>query len=759
MIIRFKTISIITITVALFCFLRCENKLDITLVNNGHCDYQIVISPSANEIEQRAAAEFQKYIGEISATILPIVTDSSKEAEFEVLIGRSNRIQKLLPGFNFSSLEDDGFIVKTKEKKLIILGGKRKGTLYGVYSFLEHYLGCRKYSAKVSYIPTLKSITIHNSDDTQVPFIKHREAHFPDPFVQEYADWHKLHSRFDRQEAWGFWVHTFGRLVPSGEYFETHPEYFTLLGGKRIPNGQLCLTNPGVYPILVEALKKFMEEKPGAHYWSVSQNDNYNECQCENCLKLKEKYRASSGRILDFVNRVAREFPEKTISTLAYQYSRSAPQGIKPDKNVNIMLCSIECNRSEPLATDPRSESFRKDIIDWGKLTDNILMWDYVVQFRNLVSPFPNLRVLQPNIKFFVDNNVRMMFQQGCGGNIGEFCELRAYLITKLLWNPDADVNAIMDDFLNGYYGAAGKFIRKYIDIMHDALEQSGDSLYIYGYPYDAIDSYLTPELIKTYSAIFDHAEQAVSDQAELLERVKIARLPLEFAILDISLRNVNDDMTYFDKTGDDWKVKPDMRQRLNNFVDLANKAGIKRLEEHGTSPGEYQKSIEQQLRVSVKGNLAFGKPVKLNTQYSEKYPVGGGTALTDGLHGPNDYHCNWLGFEDEHLEAIIDLGEVQEISRIKTTFLQQWYAWIWLPLKVEFYLSENGENFELLASIKNTVPDTEPEAFTKEFNVEATGKTARYIKVFAESRLKCPDWHIGAGGKGWIFIDEIAVW
>jgi len=732
------------------------NKME--LVSNGQSQYRIVIREHASAVEQKAAAELQKYLQQMSGAVLPIVSDSTREAEFEILIGNTNRTDNLFPDFDFDKLEDDGFRIRTIGKKLAILGGKRKGTLYGVYGLLEDYLGCRKYSAKVTYIPQSRSVVIPEIDDTQVPIIKHREAYFPDPFVQEYADWHKLLSRWDRQQEWGFWVHTFSKLVPPEKYFKTHPEYFSLVGGKRIPSGQLCLSNPDIFPILVDQLRQFMQQKPQAHYWSVSQNDNYNECQCEKCQQLNQKYGGSSGTMLQFVNRVAAKFPDKTISTLAYQYTRHAPAGIKPAKNVNIMLCSIECNRSQPLAVDPRSRDFRQDIEDWAKLTDNILMWDYVVQFRNLVSPFPNLRVLQPNIQFFVKNNVRMMFQQGCGGNIGEFCELRAYIIAKLLWNPDADVDAIMDDFLNGYYGAAGKFIRQYIDIMHDALEKSGDALNIYGYPYDGIDSYLTPELIKTYSAIFDRAEQAVLDQPEILERVKTARLPLEFAILDISLRDVNDDLSYFDKSGDDWTVKPAMKKRLQNFVILAKKAGIKRLHEHGISPEEFQQSVEQQLKVSVKGNLAFGKPVKLLTQHSEKYPVGGARALTDGLHGPNDYHCNWLGFEDEDLVAIVDLKQVQPIQRIKTTFLQEWYAWIWLPVKVEFWLSRDGESFQHLATVKNTVPDTAPGVFTHEFNAEAGGKRARFVKVFAQSRKKCPDWHIGAGGKAWIFIDEIVV-
>lgn len=734
--------------------LHCSYFNVLELTKNGTSKYSIIISENATPIEHQAASELQSYLRQISGAEIPIQSDASPAGKFEIIIGETNRAERI----DVEKLGSDGFTIKTIREKLVIAGGKNKGTLYGVYSFLENYLGCRKYSAKVSFIPNHEKIEIGKINETQVPFILHREAHFLDAMDRGYSDWHKLHSRSDRQESWGLWVHTFERLVPAEKYFKKHPEYFSLVGGKRIPNGQLCLSNSEVYPVLVKNLRDLIETQPDAHYWSVSQNDNYNECQCDACQKLNEKFGGSSGTLVDFVNRVAAEFPDKTISTLAYQYSRSAPTGVTPKPNVNIMLCSIESNRSKPIATDSRSADFQKDIEDWGRLTDNILMWDYVVQFRNLVSPFPNFRVLQPNIQFFVKNNVRMMFQQGCGANIGEFSELRAYIIAKLLWNPNADVDALMDDFLNGYYGAAGPFIRNYIDTMHDALDASDDILYIYGYPFDAIDSYLNPELIKIYSELFDKAEAAVRGQPEILQRVKTARLPLEFAILDISLRDVNEDLSYFSKSEKSWTVKPAMRERLENFVRLAKQAGIKRLEEHCTSPDDYLKSVQQQLRVSVEGNLAFGKPVTLNTPHSEKYPVGGGSALTNGLHGVNDYHCNWLGFEDEHLEAIIDLEESQPIHRIKTTFLQEWYAWIWLPEYVEFSISQDGENYTQIKRVMNKIPDTAQEAFTHEFNAEVRGKSARYIKVFAKSRLKCPEWHIGAGGKAWIFIDEIVL-
>ena len=88
-----------------------------------------------------------------------------------------------------------------------------------------------------------------------------------------------------------------------------------------------------------------------------------------------------------FVNKVARKFPDKIISTLAYWYTRAAPSNIIAEPNVNIMLCNIESTREKPVFdTDP---DFTNDLKDWGKLSQDILIWDYNIQFANPVSPFP----------------------------------------------------------------------------------------------------------------------------------------------------------------------------------------------------------------------------------------------------------------------------------------------------------------------------------------------------------------------------------
>lgn len=727
------------------------------LLSDGlHSDYRIVIPADAKPDEIHAAEVFRKYFKDITGINLPVVSDEEPPADGEIVIGNSVRHQLLNAGLALDSLGTDGFFILTEKDRLFISGLTPRGTLNGVYTFLEKYLGCRFYSPEVRQIPRMDRVALPSIKDIQVPCFSYREMHFPGKWDPEYLEWHKLHSHHDGQ--WGMWVHTFKDLVPAETYFETHPEFFTEINGKRVPDGQLCLSNPEVFNVLVANLSEMMQKNPNALYWSVSQNDNFLACQCPECKEAVEKLGGESGVMIDFVNRVAGNFPDKVISTLAYQYTRSAPNAVIPSPNVNIMLCSIECNRSRPIAADTSGPGFVKDVKDWTRLTDHILIWDYVVQFRNYISPFPNLRVLQPNLEFFADHKCRMMFQQGSGRSLSEFVELRSYMIAKLLWDPRQNAKEIMKDFLKGYYGSAAPHLEAYIDLLHDALEISGDGLWIYGFPYHGIGSFLRPELIPEYESLFDKAEKAVADEPEILARVLTARLPLDFAILDISLHRVNEQLSWFEEKEGRWQYRQDMLNRLDTFIARCNRFGINTLNEKAFSPEDYRQQIQEYLHKNSERHLGLNKPVTMLTDYSEKYEAGGPSALTDGLRGIDDYHFNWLGFEGNDLEAIIDLKEEMNIHEVSADFLQDIQSWIFLPKIFSVEYSIDGIHFTDLGRELNIIPDHQPGSFIRTFSISAGGVNARFIKARAESLLTCPPWHIGSGQKCWIFTDEIVI-
>ncbi len=731
----------------------------IELVREGRSRSAVYVSAQETPVTLAAADTLRHYIRAVSGAEVPVIRTApgAGPAETRAADPGAHRIVFEVgashdAGLDVAALGQDGFCIRTLGGDLYLTANRDDGIQNAVYTFLETYLGCRKYSPTVTVVPRRPNITLPEIDDRQVPPIAFRMQSFHDP---AYDAWHKLDTNAD----FGLFVHTFHTLVPPEKYFGEHPEYFSLLKGRRTHDGQLCLTNPDVFRIVVEELRSRMRAKPTATFWSVSQNDTYVPCECDACQAIDEAEGSPSGTLLAFVNRVAAEFPDMRISTLAYQYSRSAPQSLRPLPNVNIMLCSIECNRSRPIAGDPGSASFVRDVEDWSKITYDILLWDYVIQFRNLVSPFPNLRVLQPNIQFFVRNGIRSVFEQGLGELHGEFAELRGYLIAKLLWNPDADVDALMTDFLQGFYGAAAPHIRRYIDTMHDALEASGEELSIYGYPWPSRDGYLSPAKMEAYRGFFDQAEEAVANDTELLHRVQTARLPLQFAELEQAKVIGTGERGAFFAGGDgQLAVRPALEALLETFIERCRRAGIPRLWEHGTSPEEYDASTRRFLGQSLTPHLARQRPVALARPASPKYHNGEAAALTDGLKGWEDWHAHWLGFEGEDMEATIDLGSLQNVTRVETDFLQDINSWVFMPLTVTCSLSADGREFRSIGEVVNTVSPEQWGMIIAPFDFECAPTRARYVKVQAVSVKTCPAWHKGSGGPAWIFIDEITV-
>ncbi|HZI53502.1 MAG TPA: DUF4838 domain-containing protein [Chitinophagaceae bacterium] len=763
--IMIKTIAVLFLTlISISSYSQKKQKKNptpdqnIILTDNKASRYSILLPTNATAYEQKAATVLQDYLLQISGAALPVIKAGKYRSPYEIVLGQNERLDELGAGINYQSLKDDGFIIKTDSMRLIIAGGNGKGTLYGVYSFLEKYLGCRMYTPSVKIIPAKSQITLGKINDRQVPAIGFRTTHYRAAWDAEYAEWHKLdHAPDGERPDWGMWVHTFNTLVPPQVYYQSHPEYFSMVKGSRIPT-QLCLANPEVLQITIQNLRKFIAQNPEAKYWSVSQNDNRDYCTCDLCRSLDSIEGSPSGSIINFVNKVADQFPDKMISTLAYEYGRHAPKTLKPRDNVNIMLCSIEAYRDKPIKEDTSSAEFVKDVTDWGKIAKDIIVWDYVIQFNHLLSPFPNLHVLQPNIQFFAENGVNAMFEQGNREVGGEFAALRAYLISKLLWDPWLNVDSVMNDFLFGYYGAAGKPILEYIDVMRGQLMKGRKPLRIFGSPNEASDTYLTSALIAKYNLLFDEAEKLVADSAEILERVRIARLPLMYATMEQAKKNFTGENGLFEKVNGKWEAKTNIRNMVDEFTDLCIREGVTQVKEWSTSPEAYRSAMYRIYSQGMNEHLAFGKKVTMISPDTSDINREKLKMLTDGKRGSHDYDNNWINFGGKDLEIIIDLDKQEKVRKIGSGYYQLGFWLRLLPTNVEYYTSMDGINFELVGNVENTLPIDQYGGYLREFNTEFAPREARYIKVRARSMGNTPGWHPGAGRPARMLVDEIVV-
>ncbi len=509
-------------------------RVEYSLFSAGHSDYSIVIGADASDSERWAAGELRHWLREISGADFPIVDDTMSGRMREIVVGFNHRAKELLgEKATAPDDEDESFVYRNIGPSIVIWGGKQRGTMYGVMEFLERELGCRWYTSRVSVIPKRDCHQFHLLYHTESPGLRVRNDFYFEAFDPIWAARNKMNGamnvRTQPGEVESYWgVHTFRQFVPPQEFFDEHPEYYSLIDGKRVhEQGQLCLTNPDVLRIVTERVKNVMRSRPQYLIYSVSQNDCHQPCQCDTCQAIAKREGSESGPLLWFVNQIAenveQEFPDKFIGTLAYVYTRKPCKTIRPRQNVVIRLCSIECCFAHDFLSCPENASFLSDLKGWAEIAPHLYIWDYVVNFTHYIMPFPNFRVLQSNLQTYRDHKaIGVMEQAAYQSRGGEFAELRAYVLAKLLWNPDCDVEAVIDDFCYGYYGRSGQYIRAYFDYLHDRI--TPDTHVSLGItPGHAI---FADPFVSEADALFDKAE-AVAPDDTILHRVEMARLPL----------------------------------------------------------------------------------------------------------------------------------------------------------------------------------------------------------------------------------------
>lgn len=745
-----RNLIILFLTISLLA--SCTGR--VTLLKKEKLLFSIAISSKSDSLTIEAAALLKTYINKITGADVQVIKDPADDLKY-IYLGKEIRKEDSVTGI-INNLKNEGFIIDIDQNRIILAGKSGQADIFAVTTFLEEYLGCMKFTGTEEYIPSAKTITLPVISKKYEPAFEFRHPHFQDRQNQDYLKWHKLNSFSE----WGLFVHTFQRLLPPEKYFEKHPEYFSLVNGKRIRDGQLCLSNPAVIELLGDNLALLIAEQPARIYWSVSQNDCINYCECENCKKLYTKYVSVSGAYIEMANALAVRFPGKQISTLAYQFTRQAPENIKPAENVNIMFCSIECNRSMPLAVDPRSSDFVRDMLAWEKLSENIFVWDYVVQFKTYLSPFPNFHVLQPNIKFFRDHHTRMMFQQGNGNGWSDLSELKQYLISKLLWNPDLNADSVKNRFMEMYYGPASVYIKKYHNLCEETMIsfQKEKNLDIYGLPSFYFGTFLTGKLLAGYHDLMNKAEAAARPDSTILRRVLKTRCAVDFAYLDYAL-NAGDSAISFIKTREGINtINPDMITLLDNFIRNCDLTGITNIGEEKLTVHEYRDHIMTVVNLSVLQNKAKGKDIRSLTAFNPRYSNPGVKGLTDGIFGGRHFNAGWLGYQGADMIVEIDMGNTEKIHKVSMNFLRDFVSWIFLPDEIKVELSDDGKNYREVSMIKNILTDrrfgVEPVYHSLEFQQAGT----RFIKITALSMKICPEWHRGAGQPSWIFCDEIMV-
>lgn len=525
------------------CSQSCD-AAQFVLVKDGVSKCAIVLPQDCTPPMEFGASDLSKHLKLISGAEVIVYKqkdDTDIPAGFDGLILVTNK-----PLGGESPVTSDAFKITTVSGKpwtIRIYGDNKRGAMYGCYGFLQDVLGCRWFTNTISRIPKTKTIAVGTLKINQKPAFEYREPFYAEALygtkewlVRNHANGNScnLDASVGGKIKYGThsFVHTMFTLVPPATYFASHPEYFALNKGQRVNHTQLCLTNPDVLKIAIEGVKQWIKDEPSARIFSVSQQDSPSgACECESCRKIVEEEGAESGPILRFVNAVAaevgKEYPDAIIDTLAYNYSQTPPKHVKPLPNVRVRLCLPWSCKAHSLEASCGKKDF-KDLHAWGKITNQLYIWDYNTDFWHYLLLHPSMDYLKTIFKVYKENGVVGSFMQGSyQSNGGSFAELKSYLCARLMWNPNQDANKLMDEYIEGVYGKSAPVIKEWMALHISPFNKDTKiKLGIYDFP-DA--PYLSKPIMDKSEALLAKAYAASINDPVVLEELGKLRMWVDY--------------------------------------------------------------------------------------------------------------------------------------------------------------------------------------------------------------------------------------
>lgn len=526
-------------------------KGGVTLLENGEVKVTVVYSEGASESLIAAADFMAATIDRMSGSSgVRTAVKKGGESGFSIYVGRAANSALI----DLSDVKDDGYKLEIKPEGIYIVGKTDDATRNGIYDFLETHLECMYVSPENTYVPIFPTVKLALEEKTVNPTITWRKVYQFESLLNGWYERLKMNgtvvkegeNNMELYNEWGTWCHSSFEFVPPEKYFDEHPEYYAKFLGKRryqfnvlgrtFPT-HLCYTNEEVYQIAEAELVKRIEANPEVKFWDFSIMDTYfATCRCKECKKFNKEAGSEMGTLLAFLNRLADairdDYPDVYLSTLAYQRVKNPPKNMKCAPNLCINVCAFPGTQSYPYSTEggiKASREFAERVVEWGKICDNILVWDYVVNFTHLKLPFPNFEFQKENLEFYLENNIRFVFHQGSREPMDENAEMRTYLLSRQLWDKDVDLLALAKKYVAVVYGDAAGLVEEYMDTANAAMIESGADLSLYDSPKKHKNGYLAPKLTDKYleltEKMLEVAENSDTVNVKAVEMLRVNAL------------------------------------------------------------------------------------------------------------------------------------------------------------------------------------------------------------------------------------------
>lgn len=432
-----------------------------------------------------------------------------------------------------AKLENDAFIVRLTENNIYIIGNNQRSLLYGIYTFLERNLEYKFLTKNFEIIPKNSFVKKDSINFKSEARFEYREI-----FINELED-NEFALKLGLNGAFGHKVKkaddnfisihnnfTPYELIPS-KYEKLYPEFFC--------GGQLDFALEEIQEFannsFQEKIKEIKKQSKEKEIFYISHEDRLSFCQSSDSLRLIDKYKSTSAPFLDYANYIAKMNSEINIFMEAYQWSRKAPLNFPNlEKNLSIVFSDIEADFSNPLDS-PINEEIYSDLLSWNKYKKDIFIWHYITNFNGYFQPFPNINTTINDIKTFAKNKqIKGVFLQGAyETSFSELSNLRAWVFSKLLWDPSLNEERLIKEFSYYYYGDAYKDILNYFKLLEESVVKTNSKLLV---KTSVNSKYLDSDFILKAKTILDSALKKVPKSSIYFEHINELYISIDYVQL-----------------------------------------------------------------------------------------------------------------------------------------------------------------------------------------------------------------------------------
>ena len=487
-------------------------------------------------------------------------------------------------------------------------------------------------------------------------------------------------NNFD--DSWGIWGHNLRKVLGDN----VDKVYATIHG--KTDDSQLCFSSEEMYRQIESYIVDNIGEK-GSSRFVIAPDDTPYACTCASCTAMGNTEKNATPAVTELLLRLSQRFPKHSFFTISYLSTKQVTDKQLPS-NAGIIVSAIDFPLRRIDGKNAQEKKFMQQLNQWKKVTKNIYIWDYINNFDDYLTPFPILKIAQQRLRFFKQNGASGIFFNGSGYSYSSFDEMRTFVLSVLLINPELPVEELVRDYFNQEYPLSKKWLYDYYINLENSV-QSGKKLGIYAGIAELEQSFLNPEkFIKFYDEMGDYVSDAKGKERKKLHELQTA---LSYTRLEMGRNHSYDPYGYAQRNGKQIQPTPQARKWLTQLKEHHAFTGMEYYNESADEIDYYIKEWEQYILASdIKKNLFLGI-MPSSTPPTDK---DGLKRLTDSTHGlPGNYHCGWTTLPKEEYEISLPVKGINKTGNIYISFLNLPRHRFYPPRQIE--ISKDGAIYKTI--------------------------------------------------------------